>query len=461
MGGHPSTSAAPLRLAAVSIGAAQVGVAVDAVLHAMPLAGALALLPRRAGALCGVVEHGGKLLPVVDLARWVEVGVAPDKEPSAARILLLRDGTRSIGLRVDAVRGLAEVAERDLVRLHHDQAPDEVFHSMVRTREPESILSVLDVGRLVTLAMAWHQDEAPQDVGASDAATGTAKDCVSASAAGATQVYGLLRLAGALFAVPVMQLAEVLPMPAVQRPGFGIAHCLWRGRHVPVLPASVLASDAPTGNPALLAVIEHDGLALGVPVDAALGMQPFTLTPDAPDQDGKGALCYDAEGNAVLLLDPARLLGRFPEAALSRRQQPAGTPGASATQASNPTAHIVFEADGLASTPIDAIEQVLALDAAATDAGLGATMPWRGKAIVVRDLRPGGHAGPAQALIVRHGEGAGLRHVACVVSHVRQLIAPRGGRLYRIGAVEFISVGDAGAQSSYRLHDLGRLAAAS
>jgi chemotaxis signal transduction protein len=451
----PSRLEATLRLAVVTIGAAQVGVAVDAVLHALPLAGALALLPRRRGALCGVVEHAGKLVPVVDLARWVDVAGAPaEGAPDAARILLLVDGGRRIGLRVDAVVGLAEVAARDLVRLHHDDDPDEVFHSVVKAHEPAVILSVLDVGRLVTLAMAWHQDDAPPAGAAADGAPVPDTAPVSSGPVSSVPVlYGLLQVGGVRLAAPVASLAEVLPMPAVQRAGFGIAHCLWRGRHVPVLPADALAQGERAAAPRLLAIIEHEGLALGVPVDAALGMQPFAPDADAPEQDGVAAIHYDADGNAVLLLDPARLLPRFPEAALSRK--PANGAAAGATQAVNPTAHIVFEAAGLASTPIDAIEQVVPFGAADPDVPLADTMPWRGRAIAVRDLRPAGHGDAGQALIVRHG----ARHVACVVSHVRQLIPPREGRLYRIGAVEFISVGAEGQQASYRLLDLARLTA--
>ena len=443
-----------LRLAAVTIGAAQVGVAADAVLQALPLAGALALLPRRRGALCGVVEHAGRLVPVVDLAHWVDVGAAPDAAAAGARdgarVLLLRAGARRIGLRVDAVHGLAEVAASDLMRLHHDDDPDEVFHTVVKARQPEMVLSVLDVGRLAALAMAWHQDDAG-DAAATDA---PAAPVVPARAA---VLYGLLQAGGTRLAAPVTSLAEVLPVPAVQHAGFGLAHCLWRGRHVPVLPADVLATGQAAA-PALLAILEHDGLALGLPVDAALGMQPFA--PDdaadgaaATDQDGLATVRYDTDGQPVLLLDPARLLARYPEAALSRQATRAT---AHATRPVNPTAHIVFEADGLASTPIDAIEQVVPL---ASTAPTG-TMPWRGQAIRVRDLRPAGQGGAGQALIVRAGAGPGARHVACVVNHVLQLIPPRAGQLYRMGAVDFVSVGDGdGArQTSYRIQDLARFA---
>lgn len=443
-----------LRLATVTIGAVQVGVAVDAVLQALPLEASLTLLPRRRGALCGVVEHVGKLVPVVDLARWVDVGVdaaSSAHDRCAARVLLLADGGHRIGLRVDAVVGLAEVAARDLMRLHHDDDPDEVFHTVVKTREPAVVLSVLDVGRLRTLAMAWHQD----DVAAAAVGAGTGPADTAAALSCAPLTYGVLQVAGMRLAAPVASLAEVMPMPALQRAGYGIAHCLWRGRHVSVLPADLFAPAMHGETARLLAIIEHDGLALGVPVDAALGMQPFVADPEAPDHDGIAVFHYDADG-PVLLLDPARLLARFPEAVLSRK---AVTGPAGVRHAVNPTAHIVFEADGLASTPIDSIEQVVPFGASDPGVPLPDMMPWRGKAIVVRDLRPGrgaasgqasAQADGAQALIVRQGE----RHVACVVSHVRQLIPPHAGRLYRMGAFEFISVGEDGNQSSFRLQDL-------
>ena len=65
-----------IRLAVATIGAVNVGIDVDAVRQAIPLSGALSALPRRQGALCGVAEHLGQLVPVVDLARWVDIGPA-------------------------------------------------------------------------------------------------------------------------------------------------------------------------------------------------------------------------------------------------------------------------------------------------------------------------------------------------------------------------------------------------
>lgn len=443
----------PLRLGAVIIGAIHVGVAAETVLHALPLEENLATLPRRRGGLCGVVEHAGKLVPVVDLARWVDVGAnaaSSEHARGAPLILLLADGGRCIGLRVDAIIGLADVATRDLMRLHHDNDPDEVFHTAVKIREPAVVLSVLDVTRLVALAMAWHQDGVPAtaagNIGQADTMTTVSSSPVS---------YGLLKVASVRLAVPVTSLAEVTPMPALQRAGRGIVYCVWRGRYVFVPSADLLAPDIKDKTARLLAIIEHDGLAVGVQIDAVLGVQPFTADAEAPGHNDIGVFHYDADG-PVMLLNPARLLARFPEAALSIKA--ATGPAADATKAVNPTAHIVFEADGMASTPVDAIEEVAPFVASDRGALLPKTIPWRGKAIAVRDLRPlsgaeTGQVDRAQTLIVRQGE----RHIAFLVSHVRQLIPPRAGRLYRVAAVEFITVGEGGFPSSYRVQDLGQL----
>ena len=66
--------AAGLRLAQARIGAVDLGIPVQAVVQAIPLPDTPAFLPRRQGALRGVVEHLGTLVPVVDLARWSTPG---------------------------------------------------------------------------------------------------------------------------------------------------------------------------------------------------------------------------------------------------------------------------------------------------------------------------------------------------------------------------------------------------
>lgn len=435
--------ASSLRLATAAIGAVHVGIPAGAVVQAIPAPATPALLPRRQGALCGIVDHDGLLVPVVDLARWVDVGAAPPApgrpEP---RILVLRHGERVIGVRVDGVGALVDVAPGTVTRLHHDDDADEVFHSAVRAPEAGHILSLLDVDRLARLAAAWNDGAVtaavPEPAAADDDEPRTAP-------------YALLRAGDARLAVPAGDLAEVIAMPALERFGGGVkgAFCRWRGRHLPVLEHGMLAP-ATAQAPALLAVLEHDGLALGLPVHAALQLGAFD--PGSARPGAVATVVYDADG-AVQMIDTATLFAHCPEAALSRPDDAArkAAGNGNAPGAANDTACIVFEADGMGAAPIDTVEQVLPL------AGpVDATMPWEGAAIAVVDLRPeAARAGGGHVLVVR---GA-LGRVACVVTRLHLLIPAGSGRVYRMGAAggrptAFITTGEGAGQASYRMVDL-------
>jgi len=439
---HAPHAAARTRLAQASIGAVRLGIPVDTVVQAIPLPDTPAFLPRRQGALRGVVEHLGTLVPVVDLARWVDVGVTKTAAYEA-RILVLREGGRTIGLQVDALQGLVDVPAQSFTRLHHDDNPDDVFHTVVRSPESDAILSLLEVGRLADLACAWSEIGATED--------GAAPPAPSSAPAPAARPYALLQTAHARLAVPPGDLAAVIPMPALVSFGGGIggAYCDWRGRHLPVLLDGAVTSHAPAGGKdPLLAVIEHDGLALGVPVRAALQLCRFD-DPGLPVPGGVTATAFDADGIEVHLLDTARLFERFPEAALSRPAS--STPPAAAgrdKRRANAGAYIVFEADGIQATPIGAVEHILPLSSASS------TMDWRGEAIRLVDLRPATAAGAAgHVLVVRGAE----RPVGYVVARVHTLVPPGAGTLYRMGAgqgLEFITTGEGGEQASYRTVDL-------
>jgi chemotaxis signal transduction protein len=382
-----------MRLAEVRIDAVDVGIAAAAVVQALPQPDTLAAPPRRTGALAGVVDHGGVLVPVVDLARWVGLGERQDGH--GASILILRDGGRTLGLRVSAVGGLVDVAPDGITRLHHDDDADEVFHSVARAPETGRVLNVLDVGRLAALLDT-----------------------------------GKLRLG-----VRAGALAEVTTMPPRAPIGDG-AWCTWRGRHLAIVPPAELDPALADDGADLLAVLEHDGLVLGVPVRATLRLAVFT----------PAATVYDDDGAEVRLVDVAALFARRPEAALSRFAH-AAAPAQASVGKPNDTAYVVFDADGLAATPLDTLERVLPL----VDTP-GATMRWNDRAIPVVDLRRPGHvpAEDGQVLIVRAGE----RRAACVVARVHVMIPVGGGRLYRLGAGAFITTDDGREPASYRTVDL-------
>ncbi|WP_036168869.1 chemotaxis protein CheW [Massilia sp. 9096] len=463
-----------LCLAEFGIGALRLGVPVEAVVEAIPLPAAPDRLPRRRGALAGVVEHHGRLVPVVDLARWVDVGAVEHTGAGAgiragARVLVLHEAGRTVGLKVDAINGLIDLQPEDVTRLHHDDDPEEVFHSAARTPEGGQVLSLLDTARLARLAAAWSDDAA---AGAAHAAS---NEAAGAHADAATRLYALLQVGAQQLAVPAEALTEVIPMPALARFGGGIdsAWCSWRGRHLAILPPGALLAQAidETRDEAapLLAVIERDGLALGLPVRAALRLDSFA---DAGLSAAGSVVAstYDRDGVPVQLLDDAALFARFPEAAISGDGAPERAHGAghgargdsAAHGAGNACAYIVYEADGLAAVAIDAVERILGPHEAAAalkDADGAACMNWEGRAIPLRELRA-----PAQAqqpaphlLLVRGADGL---H-ACAVARVHILIPPGGGQVYRIGKnIEFITANEGAAQASYRIADLAAPSAA-
>lgn len=456
-------AAAPLLLAQAQVGAVRLGIPADSVVQAIRLSGPAALLPRRAGALRGVAEHDGMLVPVVDLARWVDVGTPPSgHQNGTARILVLRERGRVVGLQVDVLDGLVEVPPQAVHRLHHDEDPEEVFQSAVRVPQG-GILSLLEVGRLADLAASWHaaggpeQAEAPAHQGNASAADNTP----DASA----QDYALLELDGVRLAVAASTLVEVVAMPALEVLAGGVGGwCIWRGRHLAVLAQDALPALPPAHAAPLLAVIEHGGLALGLPTRAVLGLQPLS-TAGRLESDGHGApvaAMHDGEGE-LLLLDSAALFARSPEALLSI--PPAGAAASAARRDGrvNEGACIVFEAGALFAVAIDTVEQILPLAPAAAPGAAGATMAWRDATIALVDLRPADACAvaPTAGHVLVALEGAAP--VAYIVTRVDVLVPSGSARLYRMGAgddaVEFITTEGAQGQASYRIVALGQLPA--
>ena len=423
---------AALQLARIRIGAIPVGVPIGAVVQALPLQDTLGQLPLRTHALLGMVEHKGLAVPVVDLARWLDVGVAP--ADSVAQLLLLRDGDRRVGLRVDALDELIEVDAAALQRLHHGDDPDDVFHSAVSIGNGV-LLSLLEVARLADLALCW-----------STAPTAAAPAALPVADALQRSCYALLDTGHGLIGVPPAALAEVLAMPTLTHIGSN-AWCHWHGSQLALIASAALfhasGIDMRVAAAPLLAVLQLTDLALGVPVQAVLRLEDFG--PGVPSTDGVGENVIDASGATVLLVDVARLMARHPEAALARGDS--GTPNVSAS-ASNAEAYVVFDAAGLQALPLATIEQIVPLAVPP-----GQTMAWHGAAIPLVDLR-GEAPGTDGAVLVAQGAQGLAGHI---VHRVESLIPAGAGRMFRMGAnrAEFIMTDDGGQQATYRIATLG------
>lgn len=446
----PATSSARLTLARIRIGEVGIGIRIEAVLQALPLPETFSRLPLRTHALLGMVEHDGMAVPVVDLARWLDVGAAP--AGAVPQLLLLRDGDRTVGLRVDALEELVEVEAAALQRLHHGDDPDDVFHSAVPSGNGV-LLSLLEVTRLADLAQCWST--APTAATPAESAAPPVTDTLPRTC------YALLDTGHGLIGVPPASLAEVLALPPLTHIGSS-AWCRWHDSQLALIASTALFQapgvDTRVAAAPLLAVLQHADLALGVPVQAVLRLEEFG--PGVPSTDGVGENVIDASGDTVLLVDVTRLLARHPEAALARGDSvtataPASTSTSTGTSTSNAEAYIVFDAAGLQALPLAAIEQIVPLDVP-----LSPTIAWQGAAIPLIDLRgdaPGTGGADGTVLVAQGAQGL----AGHIVRRVQSLIPAGAGRMFNMGAngTEFITTDDGGQEATYRIATLSALQA--
>ena len=389
-----------------------------------------------------------------------------------------------IGLKVDAIVGLTEVPAKALTQVHHDAGEEEVFHTVVKSADLNRVVSVLDVARLIELAVAWHApskeqtDHAGQARTADDVGADTADNADTADAAppAPTALYALLGAGDIRMALPATELAEVIPMPELHAIGAmggngGSSYCLWRGRHIAVMDGAVMAGQRPSRamghRPRLLAILERDGLALGLAVREALELRDLPV----PDDGALVSTVFSDDGGAIQVVDTLRLFAETPEVSLSKSND---TPAASQDPAQrfNASAYIVFQTEQHLATPIDPIEEILALKPEHSDARglLLSKIEWRDKAIALVDLRPlettpavGGRVivvrQPADANANGNASTSASAFMGFVVKQVVLLIPPNTGKLYRMGlggsgGMELITTGEGADQVSYRTIDL-------
>lgn len=95
----------------------------------------------------GVIDHDGRLIPVIDLRRRFGV---PGARPEGARIIVCALGEDWIAMTVDAVQEVATLEASQL------EPPPAIFRGLTRAylrglvRRPEGVLVALDVNHLLT-----------------------------------------------------------------------------------------------------------------------------------------------------------------------------------------------------------------------------------------------------------------------------------------------------------------------
>lgn len=360
-------------------------------------------LPRRQGAVAGLLPTPQGCIPVVDLARWVPLpadGGRTDDPPTdgAPCYLTLRQGNRRLAVQVDELLGLQRVPADRVQRLHHRDDPEELFDAVIPGTTPdEAAACLLEPERLMRLLALWCDDVPAEAVHKAGAGR---------TAANATRL-ALLRVAGQRLAVEMQHVAELMPMPALKTrlaPGGASAGFAdWRGGTLAVLRTGWLQGQTEANEAALaLVVCDDSGRAVALPVDDVLGVTALpadTVAADEGQAAWRGSRWTDAEGSVELLVVPA-LLDALPESALARRNE---RTAAADTRVRNDEPYFILQAGRTAALPIG---DVLAVVETGSLPDHQQTLDWRGRQLPLR-----GHPTPEGVVVVLQcaGDAVALR----------------------------------------------------
>lgn len=435
-------AAAQRQFVFADVGELKLAVPLESVLGAVVWP-ALSRLPRRAGALCGVFQYFGQAIGLLDLALWLDIGAARQHCTPYHRALILRQDGRRVAIGVDHLSGLLTLPSAAVERISHDDDGQELFHSTLRRPHGEGLASLLDVGRLLTLAQTWSAE-----------GDGSANEAVETSTAeqGALRqrlAFGVVAGTGCKIGFAVVDLAEVVPAPPLQRFYSPLTEglCRWRDRHLPVTSLAKCfpgLAPAPVAAAPLMAVFERDGRALGMLIDRVPEIMWLALPDDAAMQ------AHAADGTVVHLIGGAALHARFPETVLSQHAAQIEAPSASGSPR-NQSSLLVYEAGGCAATPLDGIEAVLRLPQLAAGAS---HMPWRDGVMALRDLRSS-KDGDGTVIVIRDSKP----QLGVIVDAVRTIVPAHAGRLARIAIAgsaptELLTIGAGSDQMTYTIRDL-------
>lgn len=489
--------AATATQAVLAVGEWVFGVSAPRVVQVVPCPADLTQLPRAGHSLAGVLAFRGHAVPVIDLRTWHNpAGAAGGALPFIA---VLADVGRWVGLLVAEVRGLVNVPPEQTLRLHHDDAADEFFHS-VATLQGGELLSLLDPARLMAQAQVWADAvDAPPPMTANappaneaghppdEPATRTAPSA-SATATDAngmlTGPYAVLRLGQGLYGLPTDCVAELIKRPAAQTVwGHGdrlLGVMRWRERDVALVNPGPELGEPLTASAPWVALLCDATQGPGGPVVAlpCNGLERVERYPTHRVQsvDGQEATGGTACTGLVQTDDgPLRLLdaNRLVTALAMNLDSPTGTAQAqlcAGHPVRNGTALVVFQARTRMAVPIAQLQSIEPLpdadlvERAAKAPRPHATLNWRGQALPLICLQQRLWPDKAVTTPYRRVLVTALQGQPCalLVGEVEQLIAPQAGQLTRIRLPEgrdlsIVTHELSTGRSSYELVDFDRL----
>lgn len=211
---------------------------------------ALARVPHAGPALLGAGNLGGRIVPIVDLARLLDRRGDAAAYDGSGEILRLRAAGGGVGVWVDRVEGLASVAARDEL-------------TGVEMLDPAPLLAV----GLAALGLA----SGPQ------APLGDPAERVPFAPAAPSAAYIVVEADAEpirLRREDVVELIEAVPWTPLPRAPVGLLGiALLRGAALPILSLAVLAGLRGPGVPRAFAVIEIEGRRALIAVDRIVGLR--------------------------------------------------------------------------------------------------------------------------------------------------------------------------------------------
>ena len=398
-------AAQPLCLVLARLGGLHIGVPVQWVGAATASRSELTGLPRRQGAVAGLLQTEQGCVPVVDLARWVtlpETASAPELQSVEPCYLTLHQGSQRLALRVDELLGLRRVPASRVQRLHHRDDPEELFDAVLPASGPdEPAVCLLEPQRLMQLLAIWCEDLHETGRAAAD-------DSAATSRAQSLRL-AIVRTGAQLVALDMRHIAELMPMPALTirlaPGGASMGFAAWRDSTLAVLnPGWPLGlTTLPPSAPLALVLRNDSGLALALPVDELLGTtaMPAETVPAEPGAAAWRGCRWMADGQQVELLDAPALLEALPESALAR---PTGRRQVDARQR-NEQPYFIVQAARTVALPIRDVLAVLEVGALPAHQG---TLDWRERQVPLHT--PAGTASATMvAVIEQAGQPAAVR----------------------------------------------------
>lgn len=463
--------------ALVELGQLKLGVNTDCVIQAISRPANLTPMPRVQGALDGVFSLRGQVVPVVNLQKWREPGAVTG---NPAQVLVLRSGQKVIGLAVDAVRGLLKVSHAEVHRVHHDDEPNEFFHSVAMAEDRTTLVSLLDPERLMAQVQAWSHNVTGNDPAPLTDATAKAMEDTGTHGQ-LTGTYAVVRVGASLLGFAASVMGEILAMPRLQglfgKESQFMGIVSWRGHDVPVMNIGATLG-LPTGThadaPWLLVLNSEEGC-IGMPVDhiyvvrsfPAHEVQPSTAAEGAQARFYQGTVVHET-GERIFLLDGTALIKDCSLSAIGQRG--VTTRGTQQVDSDRLNAYVVFRAGVSWAAPMGLMVAITPFPASFHSRQhecpyfLG-TFEWRGQALALLDLRQAhGQAATrpdanTRIIVIQiRGQLAGM-----VVEAVTALIPAHVGThahfsMGRDTKVHMITVGEGEAQKSYKVMDFTALA---